>query len=270
MITDPWSAYAQLQHWEERISRLEERLQSSLVTASVDHALAAIPFAAQGLLADARRAMWELDQEPEAWSARLQAYADQIAEDPGPQDPPLRAVEALVYAFADKAGVKFDVLEALYSAYWSLAETVCPSGGWIEELLGRPDLEVELEARTGACQPAYRELGYQAAVLERLERDPTPLVHQEAARLADQTPPDETAYTEFARMLFRRAQETLYQAPGAARSYIRVLLYFAAFEQEHGQFEQAAFLYHQALAELQPIGSKEAIAALQARLKGLK
>ena len=156
MITDPWIAYAQEHQWEERMDRLEMRLQPSLAEACVDHALAVIPLASQGLLETARQALWKPNLVREPWISRLQAYAERIAETPEPQDPPDRAVDALLYAFAvmdDPKALEY-LQEALFSAFWALADAACSDDGWVAELVGRPELMAELEAQIGCagCQ----------------------------------------------------------------------------------------------------------------------
>jgi len=271
MITDPWIAYAQEHQWKERIDRLEMRLQFSLAAACVDHALAVVPLAGQALLETARQALWKPDPAREPWVSRLQAYAERIAETPEPQDPPDRAVDALLYTFAvlDDPNALEYVQEALFTAFWALADAVCSDGGWVAELLGRPGLMAELEAQIGTCRPAYRELSYQETVLKQLERHLEPLTKSEAADLADQIVPEETAHTAFARQLYRRALESLSGAPGAQQSYVRALLDFAVFEQDHGRNEWAAELYNRALAELEALDKPEGVDAVRTRLEQL-
>jgi hypothetical protein len=128
----------------------------------------------------------------------------------------------------------------------------------------------ELDAQIGSCPQAYRELGYQAAVLERLEQEGRPLTRREASALADEAAPDEGSHTEFAREVYRRALANLRHSPAAARPHLRVLLRGAAFEQALGQGERAAAFYRQALEALQLVGNAQAAAVVRRRLQRLE
>jgi hypothetical protein len=248
MITDPWIVFSQENGWPRRVENLDKPLQSSLVTSCVDHALAPLAFPDPGLLADARQALWEA--ESEVWLARLEAYAIRLDESPKPGDPPLRAIDALVYAISAQTGGEFDPLEALFSAFWAMAGTICPSEGWIEEQYGRSGLMEELEAQVAACPQAYHELVFQEVVLRHLEADPIPLTRQGAALLADLPAPNETARAEFAREIYQAALDTLSSTQNLEKSYLRTLLHLAEFEKEQGQAEHAAELERLAQAEI--------------------
>jgi hypothetical protein len=261
MITDPWIVFSRQHRWSERLEHLDRSLQSSLATVCVDHALASIPNTGKSLLSDARQALWE--QGRQEWRSKLEAYADRLDESPQPGDPPMRAIDALLHAFAGNGEAEFDALEALFCAFWSLAECSCPTGGWIVQQLGSSGLMEELETQIAACRRAYNELVFQENVFRRLEGNPTPLTRQQAAILADLGPEDENTHTEFAREIFQAALENLSPTRSLEKSYLRTLIYFAEFEKGCGRSLRAARLYDQALAELETWGDEQSAAALR-------